>query len=85
MVGVFSTCPHAPAHEGEVREMQPRVAAHEWIAAGDLRRWVDVVTAIQVGGSLAGDGSPAMQVYLTIFPKKLPFFEQIQSLGFDTM
>ena len=28
---------------------------------------------------------PTMKVFLTIFPKFFPFFEQIQALGSDTM
>ena len=36
-------------------------------------------------GKVAGVVSHAMQVFLAIFQRNLPFFEQIQVLGFDTI
>ena len=80
---------HTPSHtrEGEIREMQPRVSgllpeisllvgrSGEGDSGGGVtcRRWVIGVVSLE------------MQVFLMIFPKNLPFFEQIQPLGSDTM
>ena len=33
---MFSTCPNAPAHEGEGQEKKSRVATCEWTYAGGL-------------------------------------------------
>ena len=41
------------------------------------RRWV--------AEKVVGVVTPTMEVFIAIFPKNLPFSEQIQALGSDTM
>ena len=86
MAGMFSKCPNAPTREGEGQEKQRRVSRLLEVSqpvgrsgdddpGGRVKFWRWVVGVVSL----------VMKVFLAIFPKNLPFSEQIQALGSDTM